>query len=76
MNAVQAVRRCAITLFYMKKLDRPLGADSATLPMTGIGKLKSISECLQGVGTSRLENSKLMIANGWFPLERVGLFLL
>jgi hypothetical protein len=23
---------------------------------------------------SLLENSKLMIANGWFPLERVGLF--
>ena len=28
------------------------GVDSATLPMTGIGKLKSISECLKGVGVA------------------------
>ena len=34
-------------------LDVSKGVDSATLSMTGIGKLKFISECLKGVGCGR-----------------------
>jgi len=33
----------------LQKHQWPIRVDSAYLPMTGIGELKSISECLKGV---------------------------
>ena len=42
--------------------------DSATLPMTGIGKLKAIFECLKGGDCRRPENKNLLVASGCFNM--------
>ena len=45
---------------------------TAYLSMTGIGKLKSISECLKGVANGRPENKNLLVASGCFGMILMG----